>query len=157
MTCLAFKKKIKEEVIKHLEETIKELREEVSVMLKGDGSTDEGGFSGNSGDYSAQSANNYLSEQASIRRVEADNYQQVVNTFKGYQFSEEHKRVEMLSLLKTNRGVFFISRAIKPLIVEGTQVFCLATDAPVYKMMSEKQKGDRFEFRDIEYVIEDLC
>jgi len=59
MKCMEIKIKVNNAAIEHLEDIISELRDEVKTKLKGDGSTDEGGFSGNSGDYSAQASNNF--------------------------------------------------------------------------------------------------
>lgn len=157
MKNLELKNKLNELAIEHLEDLISELRDEVKTKLKGDGNTDEGGFAGNSGDYSAQSSNNFLSEQASLRRAEAEEYQKVVNKLKGYSFKTEHTAVDFLSLIKTNRGTYFISQAIKPLMFENERYYYLATDAPIYEVLKGKKKGDSFEFRGIDYTIEDIC
>lgn len=157
MNCLDIKTKVNNAAIEHLEEIIAELRDEISTKLKGDGTTDEGGFAGNSGDYSAQASNNFLSEQASIRRSEAEQYQQVVNRLKGYQFNKELKIVEFLSLVKTNRGWFFINQAVKPLKVDGTKYFMITPEAPIYEVLKGKKAGDSYSFRGIDYTIESIC
>lgn len=75
MKNLELKERLNQLAIDHLEDLVRELKDEVSTKLKGDGNTDKGGFAGNSGDYSAQASNNFLSEQASLRRAEAEDYQ----------------------------------------------------------------------------------
>ena len=156
MKKLEKKQRITDVAIAYIENTIEELLEEVNTKLQGDGSTDEGGFAGNNGDYSAQSANNFLSEQAHIRRAEAEQHKEMVFAMKRYRFLNTHKKVELLTLLITNRGTFFISKPIMPLDVDGEKVFYLATDAPIYEIMAGKEKGDSFSFRNIDYKILDL-
>ncbi len=157
MNCTDLKIKVNNAAIEHLEEIIRELRDEISTKLKGDGNTDEGGFPGNSGDYSAQASNNFLSEQASIRRSEAEQYQQMVDKLKTYKFAKELNVVDSLSLIKTNRGWFFISQAVKPLNVDGTKYFMLTTNAPIYSVMEGRKAGESFSFRGIDYTIESIC
>jgi hypothetical protein len=143
--------------IEHLENTVAELRDEVRSKLKGDGTTDEGGFAGNSGDYSAQASNSFLSEQASIRRAEAEQYQLIINRLKGYKFTEELDSVEMLSLVETNHGWFFITQAVKPLMFQGVRYSFLAVDAPIYSEIHGKKKGDKIQFNGIDFEIKSVC
>ena len=157
MKCLTFKQKLLNRAIEHLDHVVAELKDEVKSKLRGEGNTDEGGFAGNSGDYSARASNNYLSEQAIIRRAEAEQYQSVANILRGYKINKELQKVELLSLIKTNRGLFFIAQAVKPLEVDGHRFFMLATDAPIYEIMVGKKEGDSFSFRGIDYTIEELC
>lgn len=157
MKNLELKERLNQLAIDHLEDLVHELKDEVSTKLKGDGNTDEGGFAGNGGDYSAQASNNFLSEQAVLRRAEAEEYQQTVNKLKGYKFPTEHTEVDFLSLVKTNRGVYFISQALKPLMFEGKRYYYLAMDAPIYEILKGKKPGDSFSFRGIDYTIESIC
>jgi hypothetical protein len=157
MKNLELKERLNQLAIDHLEDLVLELKDEVSTKLKGDGNTDEGGFAGNNGDYSAQASNNFLSEQAILRRAEAEGYQNTVNSLKDYTFPVEHTEVGLLSLVTTNRGVYFISQAIKPLMYEGERYFYLATDAPIYEILKGKKPGDSFSFRGIDYTVESVC
>ena len=157
MKKLELKTRLNQLAIDHLEDLVRELKDEVNTKLKGDGNTDEGGFAGNSGDYSAQASNNFLSEQASLRRAEAEEYQKTVNSLKGYKFPNEHTEVDFLSLVKTNRGVYFISQAIKPLMFQDERYYYLATDAPIYEVLKGKKPGDSFSFRGIDYTIDSVC
>ena len=157
MNCMDIKVKVNNAAIEHLEEIVSELRDEISTKLKGDGNTDEGGFAGNSGDYSAQASNNFLSEQASIRRSEAIQYQNILNKLKSSRFEKKLDEVEYLSLIKTNRGWFFINQTVKPLKVDGVQYFMLTKEAPIYSTMVGKKAGDSFSFRGVDYTIESIC
>ena len=157
MKNLDLKIKLNAFAINHLEDLVSELKDEVKTKLRGDGNTDEGGFAGNSGDYSAQATNNFLSEQASIRRAEAEQYQVMVDKMKLYRFEQEMDHVELLSLIDTNRGLFFINQPVKPLEYEGIRYFFLATDAPIYRELHGKVAGDAISFRGIEYKINSVC
>lgn len=65
-------------------------------------------------------------------------------------------RVEPGAVVVTDKGTFFISVAIDDFEIEGEKILCISTDAPIYREMVGKAKGDRFSFKDREYIIKDL-
>ncbi len=156
MNAIEIKSQLIEQAIHHLEGLVLELKDEVKNKLRGEGSTDEGGFSGTMGDYSAQSNENFLKEQALVRRVEAEKHESTIQFFKRLNPEIETKTVSLMSLIKTNRGTFFISHANRPVQLNGTSYMLLGVDAPIYQVMAGKQPGDSFEFRGINYEIESI-
>ena len=65
-------------------------------------------------------------------------------------------RVQPGAIVITHRGAFFISVATSHFEVNGIQVIGMSPDAPIYKVMNDKKKGDRFIFNGNDYDIEDL-
>ena len=153
MKATEIKAQLIEKAIQHLEGLVLELKDEVKNKLRGEGSTDEGGFSGTLGDYSAQSNENFLKEQALVRRMEAEKHERTIQYFKRLNPSIETNNVSMMSLIETDKGTFFICHAIRPVQLNGSTYRLLGTDAPIYQVMAGKKAGDVFEFRGIEYTI----
>lgn len=65
-------------------------------------------------------------------------------------------RVEPGAIVETDKGTFFISVAIDDFELEGEQIICISPEAPIYKEMVGKQRGDHFTFRDKKYRIKEL-
>lgn len=65
-------------------------------------------------------------------------------------------RVEPGAIVETDKGTFFISVAIDDFELEGEKIYCISPEAPIYKEMVGKQKGDHFTFRDKKYRIKEL-
>ncbi len=156
MKAIDIKQQLVDLAVKHLEELTAELRDEVKSKLRGEGSTDEGGFSGTFGDYSAQGTENFLKEQALIRRVEADKHDQQIQQFKKLRLDPPTETVSLGNLIETNRGSFFISYALKPIELNGKKYLLLGMDAPIYQVMAGKKEGDSFEFRGINYEVNSI-
>lgn len=150
MDLLQIKQAITDQAIKVQEELYKDLMDEANVGGHDDDDLPEL----ETGEAGHESESVKL---ATIRREEADMVRQNINTMQNYKFTTPHTEVEKLALIITNRGNFFISKALKPVVVDGTKYFLLATDAPIYSEMEGKKKGDKFSFNNIEYVIEDLA
>ena len=153
MKAMDIKQQLVDLAVKHLEQLTAELRDEVKSKLRGEGSTDEGGFSGTFGDYSAQGTENFLKEQALIRRVEADKHDQQIQQFKKLRLDPPNESISLGNLVETDRGNFFVSYALKPVELNGKKYVLLGTDAPIYEVMAGKKEGDRFEFREINYKV----
>lgn len=65
-------------------------------------------------------------------------------------------RVEPGAVVFTDRGTFFISVAAGDMVVDGMTIQCISPEAPIYRAMLGKSKGDTFAFRDQTYFIRDL-
>jgi hypothetical protein len=139
--------------IENLEKFIEELRSEVKTMLRGEGSTDEGGFSGSKGDFGAVGLENSLREQAQFNRSEAEKHELLVNRLNDVNTTDVHDSVCPGALVETNHGTFFFTQALRPIEIEKKQYHFLAIDAPIYASMVGKKVGDSFSFRDINYDI----
>lgn len=150
MNLLEIKKAITNEAIKRQEELYKDLMEEAHVG----GEIGEDIPELETGEAGHESESVKL---AAIRREEAEEVKQIISTLKNYRFETPHEEVEKLALVITNKGNFFISKAIKPVTVEGTKYYLLATDAPIYSAMDGKKKGESFSFNNMDYTIEDLA
>lgn len=155
MNKLELKKAIAEAATNQLEELLFELKETAQMKLQASGEDDDSIVSGSFG--SGDSGNEDMSkEAAAIILAEAENVKVNIQAFKNFRFEKEHNSVSLLSLLETDKGNFFISRAVKPVTLNGTRYFLLATSAPIYEAMQGKKKGESYTFNNITYTIKDL-
>lgn len=152
-TAMHTKQELIARAVAHLEGLVDELRDEVRDKLRGEGSTDEGGFSGTIGDYSAQSTENYLKEQALIRRHEAEKHTQQIALLKRLNLNAPTATISLGNLVTTDKGVFLIAYAQKPIVRHGQRYMLIGTDAPIYAVMAGKKTGDTFAFRGITYTV----
>ena len=65
-------------------------------------------------------------------------------------------KVEPGAVVVTDTLTFFISAAVDEFELDGQLIHCISTDAPIYREMAGKKKGDHFTFRDRKYTIRDL-
>lgn len=153
MKAMEIKQQLVDLAVVHLQGLADELRDEVKSKLRGEGSTDEGGFTGTFGDYSAQGTENLLKEQAMIRRVEAEKHDRQVQQFKNLKLNPPNESISLGNLVETDRGLFFVSYAHRPIDLNGHKYMLLGTEAPIYEVMAGKKVGETFEFRGIKYSI----
>lgn len=153
MTPLTLKARLISAAIGHLDKLVNGFKEDAKYHVRGEGSTDEGGFTGTFGDYSAQSTANQLREQAMRDRADAEKHEQTIAALERLDTNIETSAVQLMSLVDTNHGTFLVSLAARPVELDGKKYMFLATDAPIYSEMMGKTKGDTFSFRGIAYEI----
>lgn len=156
MKSIELKSKLIDIAVHNLEGTILELKGNIKNMLRGEGSTDEGGFSGTKGDFGAVGQENYLREQAQINRHEAEKHESLIQQLKMINIENERNEVEPGSLVYTNHGNFLIAHATRPIELDGSSFMLIGTEAPIYNEMRGKIKGEKFAFRGIDYEIENI-
>lgn len=142
-----------EKAIENLEGFITNLRADVKVFLRGEGSTDEGGFSGSKGDFSAVGQENALREQAQISRLEVEKHENLINQLRAVNVEDSCDAVCLGALVETNHGTFFFTQALRPIVLNGATYHFLGTEAPIYAVMAGKKAGEVFSFREISYTI----
>lgn len=64
--------------------------------------------------------------------------------------------VEPGAVVMTNQGTFFVSVSTHNFEVDGKDVMGVSTKSPIYLKMIDMKKGDSFQLRDLNYVIEDV-
>ena len=68
----------------------------------------------------------------------------------------ENSKVEPGAIAIISQMIFFIAVSNDKIEVNGEEVFCISTNAPIYKMMDGLQKGDTFSFNEEKYTIENV-
>ena len=66
---------------------------------------------------------------------------------------EETSSVDFGSIVKTDRGVFFISVSGYTVLEDGIEIMTISAKAPIFSSMQGLKKGDSFVFKDNQYKI----
>lgn len=79
-----------------------------------------------------------------------------MNFLKSLNATIAHAKAEAGAMVITNHLNFFIGVSSEKIEVDGTEVFGVSTNAPIYKTMEGMGKKDKFLFNKKEYIIEDV-
>jgi hypothetical protein len=60
------------------------------------------------------------------------------------------------SLIKTNRGYFYLSVAAGKIVVDGITIFAMSTKSPLGSKMQGVKVGDRIAQNEFEYIVENF-
>lgn len=64
------------------------------------------------------------------------------------------KQVDFGSIVETSENYYFISAALGKIVMdEGSTVYAISTDAPIYQEMKGKKEGETFTFNGNEFKI----
>lgn len=70
---------------------------------------------------------------------------------------QEHHttKIDFGSIVETENNYYFIAAAIGEVYLEeGSTVYVISTEAPIYKEMKGKEKGESFSFNNKQYTIQ---
>ena len=70
--------------------------------------------------------------------------------------NKKFTKAQFGSLLKTNKGFYFLSIGIGKIAVNAKSVYVISTDSPIGKQILNKQIGDKIQFQGNEIAIEDI-
>ncbi len=65
-----------------------------------------------------------------------------------------HQRVDLGSLVYTNRGTYFIVAGFGKVLLEDEFYYCISPDAPIGKKLMGKHPADVINFNQVEMVVE---
>ena len=66
------------------------------------------------------------------------------------------KEVEPGSVVVTDQRTFFIAISSEKIEIDGQLIYGISINAPIYAAMQGLKKGDKFEFNDIPYEIQNV-
>lgn len=67
-------------------------------------------------------------------------------------FSEQ---IDLGSIVETSENYYFISAALGKIVLdEGSTVYAISTEAPIFQEMKGKKQGDKFSFNGKDYEIQ---
>ncbi|PKF74076.1 hypothetical protein [Chryseobacterium sp. PMSZPI] len=93
---------------------------------------------------------------------EINNLQRQLNEVLNQQFilqkisSEPSDKVQNGALVKTNKGLFYISASLGEIIVENQKIMTVSAESPLVKAMFGKKMGDAFTINNINQNIENI-
>ncbi len=84
--------------------------------------------------------NEALNQQAVLQKITSDPCEKVQNG----------------ALVKTNKGVFYISVSMGEIVFEGHKIMTVSAESPLVKMMQGKKAGDSFTINTIDQQVENV-
>ena len=67
-----------------------------------------------------------------------------------------HDRVQLGSVVKTDKRIFFLSVSVEDFEVDGKELFGLSAKTPLGKAMLTKFTGDTFSYNDTNYIVQSI-
>ncbi|MEX2565957.1 MAG: hypothetical protein WD431_08450 [Cyclobacteriaceae bacterium] len=152
MDKIAYKKQVMEAARKRQKEIVDDFRTRIDEMREGEKSSNNENF-----EYDQQGQED---ENAIIINRMADELNFVVEEldFLNQMKTDQNlfEEVTLGAIVKTDQMTFFPSVSIEYFEVEGKQLFGISRNAPLYKEMKTKKKGDGFSFNGEKYKIVDV-
>ncbi|PZU85717.1 MAG: hypothetical protein DI529_09555 [Chryseobacterium sp.] len=65
-------------------------------------------------------------------------------------------KAEKGAIVKTDRGLFFISVSLGEITFENQKIICISPESPLAKVMNGKQKGETFSLNNMNQGIADI-
>jgi len=69
---------------------------------------------------------------------------------------KESKLIDRGSLIKTNKGIFYLSIGLGKITIDNQKIFVLGVQSPIGRLLLHKKPKDKFSFNGIHYVIEEV-
>ncbi|MBN9336976.1 MAG: hypothetical protein J0I88_03895 [Chryseobacterium sp.] len=66
-------------------------------------------------------------------------------------------KAEKGAIVKTERGLFFISVSLGEITFENQKIICISPESPLAKAMNGKRKNETFSINNINQKIESIC
>lgn len=66
-------------------------------------------------------------------------------------------KAEKGAIVKTERGLFFISVSLGEITFENKKIICISPESPLAKAMNGKRKNETFSINNINQKIENIC
>jgi len=77
-------------------------------------------------------------------------------SFDKLRMTKKFDKAEKGAIVKTERGLFFISVSLGELSFEHQKIICISPESPLAKAMNGKQKGDVFSLNNMSQKIVDI-
>lgn len=94
------------------------------------------------------------------RDMHAKQYQSLLdqqNVLAQISTNQQHSCVEFGSIVRTNRGLFFVATAIGRVECNGQNIFAISISAPIYAAMDGKKIGETFAFNGTTHTIAEIA
>ena len=145
-----YKKAVLRKAKEKVKETIAHFKEEIAQIKESEMITNQGQF-----DDTEQSQNEASHEVMNSLALQVNMALDQLRTLESILDPEALlESVSFGAIVKTDKRIFFISVGIESFQIEGQTVFGISTEAPIYGAMKGKRKGERFSYRDVQYLIE---
>jgi hypothetical protein len=146
---MQFRKSVIYAAIQKQEALIRDFKQRINDLMSNDGNVNEEEYDNHLQSFKSEglaevnSLNNEL--QFAARELEE------LRKIDWRQDDTDH--VHFGSIVETDEKVFFISISLEEFVADGSEVFGISVNAPLYLAMKDKKVGDPFAFNNIRYQI----
>lgn len=147
------KKKILEAAVVKQESIVDDFRLRIKDIIANEGNVNEEEYDNHQQSFKSEGITevNLLKDELEFATSELEEIRKIQS------FEESsHLAVEYGTVVRTNRRTFLVSASIENFEVEGIKLFGLSVNAPLYKQMKGRKKGESFMYGNTSYVIEDI-
>ena len=152
-TTVTFKQQVLEEAIKRQLSLIADFRERISDLMANDGNTNEEEYDLQSQAIMHENTSkvNLINNQLWFANEELQRLYKLQTNI-----HYRNETAQLGALVTTDRGIFFVSTSIEKFTVDGTPIFGLSTQSPLFQSMIGKNAGEEFEYKGTKYVIQSV-
>ena len=152
MEKLAHKKKVMVEAIKHQESIVSDFRQRIQEIRDGEQQPQD-----EPQEYDQQGQENESALVINRLARELNFVIEELDFLKQMKTADNHfSEVSLGAIVKTDKMTFFPSVSLEEFKVDGDKLFGISRDAPIYKEMLGKKKGDSFSMNGQNYKILDV-
>jgi transcription elongation GreA/GreB family factor len=153
---MKYKYEIKDQLLKTCEQEIERTIKSIHEVLK---SVEES----RNNETKSSVGDKYETGRTMMQMEEEKNKTQL---FRAFQVKQElanidpgriHNKVEIGSLVETNKGNYYISIGIGKVRLDAGLYYCVSTGSPIGMKMMGKAIGDEIEFNGVKMLIKGLC
>jgi hypothetical protein len=147
------KKSIIEAGIAQHQAVIDDFRRRIKELMAADGNVNEEDYDPQVQSHKAEGIEEagFLSEQLQFALRELEELRKI-----SFSADTKHDAATLGSVVVTDKRIFFVSVSIESFEVDGTPVFGLSVQSPLFKSMSGKKTGESFQVQDVTYQITDI-
>jgi transcription elongation GreA/GreB family factor len=152
MEKLAHKKKVMVEAIKHQESIVSDFRQRILEIRDGEQQPQD-----EPQEYDQQGQENESALVINRLARELNFVIEELDFLKQMKTADNHfSEVSLGAIVKTDKMTFFPSVSLEEFEVDGDKLFGISREAPIYKEMLGKKKGDSFSMNGQNYKILDV-
>jgi len=148
-----FKKKVLDAAIKKHQTVIDDFRLGIKEMLGSEGIVNEDEMDLTQQEFNTEMVqkSHHIADQLAFANEEMKLLYDMAPTI-----NYVHNTIQPGSVVVTDRDTFFVSASIEAFEAEGTKLFGLSAESPLFKAMEGKKKGDRFSHNYSDYLVIDV-
>ncbi len=142
------KHNIKSELLNHLEQKI----QDISNAITSSAESRDADTKSSAGDKHETSRAKIQTEIDQLSK-QLINAQGQKNNLSAIDIHHSHNMVDVGSLVKTDKGYFFISIGWGRIQIQDENYFVISIASPIGRLLKDKKKGDSIQFRNMSYDI----
>jgi hypothetical protein len=148
------RKKIIHESVARQELVISDFKQRIQDMMENEENVNEEEYDSHSQSFKEETTSEVtlLADELQLANHELEELQKI----ESYRDKHPHAEVEYGSVVRTDRGCFFVSASLEKFLVDGQPIIGVSVQSPIYREMRGKQVGETFSLNGIDYKIEEI-